>query len=159
MQALFRYFDRLVPLRYSTRALTVVLAAWLGLRWAQTGSGGAAALVAAALVLVGLRDTLQQQRASPQMNNAVSAFTAGMRQLRSTDTASVRALAQTALQRYLGFTPTLDRSLTELLVRYASTQDAMYAMYEESRALFALALRVLRDAESRREQAVARIST
>lgn len=90
------------------------------------------------------------------MNNAVAAFTAGMRNLRSKETASVRALAQTVLQRCLGFTPTLDRSLTELLVRYASAQDDTY---EEARALFALALQVLRDTESRREQAVARATS
>jgi glutamate synthase domain-containing protein 2 len=62
MQALLKAIDGLFPVRYTAWALAVVLAAWLGLRFAQTGAGGAAALAAAALVLVGLRDTLQRQR-------------------------------------------------------------------------------------------------
>jgi glutamate synthase domain-containing protein 2 len=62
MGAFLRSFDRFVPLRYSAWAVTVVAAAWLAFRWTETGAGGAAALAAAALVLVGLRDTLQRQR-------------------------------------------------------------------------------------------------
>jgi glutamate synthase domain-containing protein 2 len=62
MHALFNAIDRLFPVRYTAWALAVALAAWLGMRWAQTGAGGVAALAAAALVVIGLRDTLQRQR-------------------------------------------------------------------------------------------------
>jgi len=62
MHAFLNKLDRLIPLRYTAWALTVVVAAWLGFRWAQTGDGGLAALLAAGLVVIGMRDTLQQQR-------------------------------------------------------------------------------------------------
>jgi hypothetical protein len=98
---------------------------------------------------------LLPEAASPQMSNAVSAFTSGMRQLATPSTKSVDALAQTVLQKYLGRTSSLDRSLAELLARYASTVDA----YEAAREQFAAALQLLRDCLSREEQVVSRISS
>jgi glutamate synthase domain-containing protein 2 len=62
MRALFDAIDRLFPVRYTAWALAVVLASWLCLHWVQTGTGGIVALAAAALVVLGLRDTLQRQR-------------------------------------------------------------------------------------------------
>ena len=96
------------------------------------------------------------QIASPQMSNAVSAFTAGMRQLTAPSTKSVDALAQTVLEKYLGRTSSIDRSLAELLARWVSTVEAGYS---EARDLFALALRLIKEHVSRQEQAESRISS
>jgi glutamate synthase domain-containing protein 2 len=62
MRALLDAIDRLFPVRYTAWALAVMLASWLGLHWARTGTGGIVTLAAAALVVIGLRDTLQRQR-------------------------------------------------------------------------------------------------
>jgi glutamate synthase domain-containing protein 2 len=62
MRALFRTIDRFVPVRYFAWSVCVLAALALGWHWARTGEYPLATLGAMALVLLGVRDSLQQQR-------------------------------------------------------------------------------------------------
>ena len=61
MHAFLAKIDRFFPVRYLAWTTSFVVAAWLTLRWWQTGTGAVAALLAGVLVLIGLRDALQRQ--------------------------------------------------------------------------------------------------
>jgi glutamate synthase domain-containing protein 2 len=62
VHALFGMIDRFFPIRYLAWLACVVLALVLGWRWSQTGELPLLTLAALALVLLGVRDSLQQQR-------------------------------------------------------------------------------------------------
>ena len=62
MHAFLSRIDRLFPVRYLAWSLSIVVSAWLALRWWQTGGGEILALAALLLALVGLGDALQRQR-------------------------------------------------------------------------------------------------
>jgi glutamate synthase domain-containing protein 2 len=62
MHALLSLIDRVFPVRYLAWTLCALVAAGLGWNWWQTGAYPLLTLAALALVLVGLLDSLQQQR-------------------------------------------------------------------------------------------------
>ena len=62
MHALFSTIDRFFPVRYLAWLVCVLLALVLGWHWSQTGELPLLTLVALGLVLLGVRDSLQQQR-------------------------------------------------------------------------------------------------
>jgi glutamate synthase domain-containing protein 2 len=61
MHAFLAGIDRFFPVRYCAWTAAIVVAAWLSLRWWQTGAGAVPALVALVLALIGLRDSLQRK--------------------------------------------------------------------------------------------------
>ena len=62
MHALLSTIDRFFPVRYLAWTLCVVLALALGWHWSRTGEFPGVTLAALGLVLLGVRDSLQQQR-------------------------------------------------------------------------------------------------
>jgi glutamate synthase domain-containing protein 2 len=61
MHAVLRTVDRFFPLRFHAWAACIVLAIVLGWRWSQTGAGPWLTVLAFALVLLGVRDSLQRR--------------------------------------------------------------------------------------------------
>jgi glutamate synthase domain-containing protein 2 len=60
MHAFLARIDRFFPVRYMAWTASIVVALWLSVRWAQTGTGAILALIAIVLALIGLRDALQR---------------------------------------------------------------------------------------------------
>jgi glutamate synthase domain-containing protein 2 len=63
MPAWLLWIDRIVPLRYLVWTLSGIACIFCVWNWAATGSGGWWALATGALVVTGIRDTLQSRRA------------------------------------------------------------------------------------------------